>query len=67
MVLNDCIMEAIVDPHLSNAGQWSNPFQMFNFNASHQVLGEVSYSYVLALCHAVWEHASIGQLSQITV
>lgn len=66
IVLNECIMEAIVDPHLSNAGKWSNPFQMFNFNASHQVLGEVTYSYVLALCHAVWEHASIGQLSQIT-
>ena len=64
--LQNRILEAIQDPQLSEPSADCNPFQMFNFSASHAVLGEVWSSYVLALCHAVWEHASIGHLSVIT-
>ncbi len=61
MVLHDEIIEVV--KRLQDVGPNSRPFQMFNFASSHQVVGEQHCSYVLALCHAVWQHASIGQLS----
>ena len=64
MVINERVAEALQTPYLSSAQHLgANPFQTLNFNGSHQVVGELQCSYVLALCHAVWQHASIGQLS----
>lgn len=63
MVLHDEIVEVISSRQLTDPAPNSSKFQMFNFTASHQVVGEQHCSYVLALCHAVWQHASIGQLS----
>jgi len=55
------------DPLLAAPTTGLDPFQLFDFSSCHQVIGEVRFSYVLALCHAVWVHASIGQLSTITL
>ena len=63
MVLHDEIIEVISSRQLSEPSSNAYRFQMFNFTTSHQVVGEQHCSYVLALCHAVWQHASIGQLS----
>ncbi len=41
------------------------PFQIFNFSVSHGQLAEQYSSYVVAISHAVWHHAGIGQLSQL--
>lgn len=41
------------------------PFQLFNFSGSQSVFAEQHCSYVLALTHAIWHHAGIGQLSQL--
>ena len=63
MVLHDEIIEVISSRQLSEPSSNAYRFQMFNFATSHKVVGEQHCSYVLALCHAVWQHASIGQLS----
>lgn len=63
-VLNERIVEVLSGPMLTTPGL-IDPFQAFNFTCNHQVVGEMYYSYVLALCHAVWQHASIGQLSML--
>lgn len=63
MVLHDEIVEVVNSRHLSEQSPSCHPFRVFNFTCSQQVVGEQHASYVLALCHAVWQHASIGQLS----
>ena len=64
MVINERVAETLQTSYLAASDHLgSNPFQMLNFTGSHQVLGELRCGYVLALCHAVWQHASIGQLS----
>ena len=40
-------------------------FEMFDFETSHEMFAETPPAYFLALSHAVWQHASIGQLSHI--
>ncbi|KAK2179641.1 hypothetical protein NP493_478g01047 [Ridgeia piscesae] len=64
-LLNTRIIETLQNPALMNPHPGSKPFQMFNFSGSHQVIGEQHCGYLLALCHAIWHHASIGQLSSI--
>jgi len=66
-VLYNRVIEAMQDPLLVTPTTNVDPFQLFDFSTCHQVIGEVRCSYVLALCHAVWVHASIGQLSTITL
>lgn len=65
MVLNERVIDTIQLPCLKSPSKDGNPFLMLNFTTTHQVVGEVQPSYVLSLCHAVWQHASIGQLSII--
>ncbi|XP_029639982.1 mediator of RNA polymerase II transcription subunit 23 [Octopus sinensis] len=64
-VLNDKIVEQMCSPLLSSSNSRCDPFQLFNFKASHQVYAEQYCSYLLSLVHACWHHACIGQLSQI--
>ena len=60
----DVIKQLANHPTAGNpCGGSANPFNLFNFGQNHQVVGEQHCSYVLSLCHAVWQHASIGQLS----
>ena len=37
----------------------------FNFNLSHSMIAEQQVSHVIAMCHAIWQHASIGQLTTL--
>lgn len=62
--LHDRLVETISSPGLAN-WQYSNltPFQMFNFNNTHNSLLENKYSYMLALAHSVWHHAGVGQIT----
>ncbi|ELT94621.1 hypothetical protein CAPTEDRAFT_178592 [Capitella teleta] len=61
IVIHERVAETLQLPHLGIMS--SDPFHMLNFNHSHSVIAEFSCSYVLAMCHSVWQHASIGQLS----
>ncbi|KAH0954985.1 hypothetical protein HN011_002731 [Eciton burchellii] len=62
--LHDRLVETINSPGLIN-WQYNNltPFQMFNFNITHNGLLENKYSYMLALAHSVWHHAGVGQIT----
>ena len=62
-MLNDRVTEVLQSAALCQPAGDSNPFHMFNFTTTHQVIGELPCSYVLAMCHALWQHASIGQIS----
>ncbi|KAG1666788.1 Mediator of RNA polymerase II transcription subunit 23 [Nymphon striatum] len=41
--------------------------EAFDFTKSHQMYREVSCSYLLALTHAIWHHATIGQISKLPI
>lgn len=62
--LHDRLVEIISSPGLAN-WQYNNltPFQMFNFNITHNSLLENKYSYMLALAHSIWHHAGAGQIT----
>lgn len=64
--LNNKIYEVINSKTLASPGG-CQPFQIFNFTVSHGQIAEQYSSYVLAICHAVWHHAGIGQLSQLPI
>lgn len=64
-MLHERIVDALQHPSLqSTSGPVS--LSLFNFTESFQVMAETSVSVTLAVTHAVWLHASIGQLSVIT-
>ncbi|PVD23184.1 hypothetical protein C0Q70_16447 [Pomacea canaliculata] len=65
VMLNERIMAAMQNPCLTAPPPGLNPFQLFGFNTCHSMLAETDISHVLGLCHAVWHHAGIGQLSHL--
>ena len=62
-VLNDKIIEMMKSPVLMNLGK--SFYQTFDFIACQNMHVESSCSYMVALTHAVWHHAGIGQLSML--
>ncbi|XP_046734323.1 mediator of RNA polymerase II transcription subunit 23 [Diprion similis] len=62
--LHDRLVETVTSPGLAN-WQYSNltPFQIFNFNITHNGLLENKYSYMIALAHSIWHHAGVGQIT----
>ena len=63
--LNNRIVETLCSLPLTVQGG-CQPFQVFNFTTSQTVFAEQHMTYLLALSHAVWHHAGIGQLSQLS-
>lgn len=61
--LHDRLVETIKSPGLTD---WKydnlSPFQLFNFNLTHNSFLENKFSYMIALAHSVWHHAGVGQL-----
>lgn len=46
--------------------QWpyrNSPFQMFNFEDTHDSMLENKFSYALALAHSIWHHSGCGQIA----
>ena len=43
----------------------SFPYSFLDFSANVAMHSETNADYVLAVTHALWHHASIGQLSQV--
>ncbi|XP_014210784.1 mediator of RNA polymerase II transcription subunit 23-like isoform X2 [Copidosoma floridanum] len=48
----------------STSWQYDNlsPFQLYNFNLTHNSFFENKYSYMIALAHSIWHHAVLGQI-----
>jgi mediator of RNA polymerase II transcription subunit 23 len=65
-VLLDRILEIMQSPSLSEAGVLSDPFKVMDFKGSHSSMSDVQIGYMIALTHAVWHHASVGQVSLLT-
>ncbi|CAH1789085.1 unnamed protein product [Owenia fusiformis] len=63
--MNEKILEVMQSATFANPSGDCNPFQMLNFSSSHAVYSRTLPSDVLALCHAVWIHASTGQLNHL--
>ncbi|KAL3221335.1 hypothetical protein MRX96_005071 [Rhipicephalus microplus] len=65
-VLNDRILASLQGPHLAtSSGSKQSIFQLLSFTSNHNSITEVQCCYLMALVHAVWYHASVGQISQI--
>ncbi|CAL1290327.1 unnamed protein product [Larinioides sclopetarius] len=65
-VLNDRILEVMQSSLLTNPTPEIDPFLMFDFAGSYNSMTELPCSYLVALTHAVWYHASIGQICTLT-
>ncbi|KAK7100374.1 mediator of RNA polymerase II transcription subunit 23-like isoform X2 [Littorina saxatilis] len=65
VVLNDRIMSAINSPALTSPVPDVDPFRMFGYGTCHSTLALTDTSQLLGLCHAIWHHAGIGQLSHL--
>lgn len=61
MVLNDRILDTLQSPQLTNLGPAF--YNRFDFQACQNMYSESQCSYLVALSHAIWHHAGIGQLS----
>ncbi|KAH9498459.1 Mediator of RNA polymerase II transcription subunit 23 [Bulinus truncatus] len=64
-VLNDRILKAITSPMLEIPAAHHSPFKILNVSLSHLQNAEHQCSTILELCHGVWHHAGIGQLSHL--
>ncbi|XP_074643703.1 mediator of RNA polymerase II transcription subunit 23-like [Tubulanus polymorphus] len=62
-VINEKILEVMQNLQQTNLPPNVDLFQIFNFTLSYNLYCEMECAYLLCLCHAVWQHASIGQLS----
>ncbi|KAH0534921.1 mediator of RNA polymerase II transcription subunit 23 [Cotesia glomerata] len=62
----DRIVETASSPGLEK-WQYNNltPFQIFNFDNTHNCLMENKYSYMLAIAHSIWHHAGVGQITSM--
>ena len=58
-------MSTITSPTLTSPTPDMNPFRVFGFSSCHSMLALTDTSQLLGLCHAVWHHAGIGQLSHL--
>lgn len=74
VVLNDRILAELQGPYLaapsSSASSSANGprpsiLQLLSFSSNHSSITEVQCCYLMALVHAVWYHASVGQITQI--
>ncbi|XP_015787237.1 mediator of RNA polymerase II transcription subunit 23 [Tetranychus urticae] len=63
-VINDRIISMMESPLLTYSPH-PEPFQMMNFSDSHKSMSEMQPSYLIALIHSFFHHASIGQITPI--
>lgn len=56
---------SINSPSLINWHYCVTPFELFKFDFCRMVSLETRYAHILALVHATWHHAGVGQISII--
>lgn len=62
-VLMEKMLEMCDLPQLAVPGEIDDPFAVMDFCGSHNSMTEVHIGYIIGLTHAVWQHASVGQIS----
>lgn len=61
-VLHDRLVETISCPKLALWDYSRCPFDMFNFTEVDNSWVVNKYVYVVAVAHAMWHHAGVGQI-----
>lgn len=64
-VVDDRLIEVLTSNQMMVWPYHNSAFQMFNFSVTHDSLLENKFSYMLALAHAMWHHAGVGQISAL--
>ena len=67
VVLHEQIIATLTDLPSQLPSNITNVYTAFNFQQTHNVMSEQTYNYVIALTHATWLHASIGQASLVSM
>lgn len=62
-VLLDRIIDMMTNSPLAEKGALENAFDVMDFKGSHSSMSDVQIGYMIALTHAVWHHASVGQVN----
>lgn len=65
LVLHDRIIQAIKSPEMVEWPYIHSPFKMFNLNTTYEEMIDNRFSLLLAVVHAVWYHAGVGQIMQV--
>ncbi|KAK3924714.1 Mediator of RNA polymerase II transcription subunit 23 [Frankliniella fusca] len=60
--LHERLVQVINCPQMLQWPYRNSPFQMFNFQDTHDSMLENKFSYALALAHSIWHHAGSGQI-----
>ena len=67
VVVHDQIVKTVSELPSLIPPNTSDFFAAFNFKNNHSAMSEQPYNYVIALTHAIWLHASIGQATLVPV
>jgi mediator of RNA polymerase II transcription subunit 23 len=62
-VLLDKVLDVMKNSELATPGAVADPFALMDFKGTHNCMNEVQIGYMIGLTHAVWHHASVGQVS----
>lgn len=65
IVINDRLEEVISSQYMQNWTHLASPFQLFDIEETSNSLLENTFSHTLALVHAIWHHAGLGQLAGV--
>ena len=65
MILHNRLVETVRCTALQQWKYSRSPFDMFNFTEVNNSWVENKFVYMLALAHAMWHHAGVGQISAV--
>ncbi|KAK6629094.1 hypothetical protein RUM43_002911 [Polyplax serrata] len=64
-IVDERLIEVMTCNQMTNWPYHNSAFQIFNFSVIHDSLLENKFAYMLALAHAMWYHAGVGQISTL--
>lgn len=64
-VMYDRLHENITSPKMVDWKYRYSPFDMFNFKTVKDAMLEKNYVLLLAICHSILHHSSIGQIATL--
>ncbi|KAK6627240.1 Mediator of RNA polymerase II transcription subunit 23 [Polyplax serrata] len=64
-IVDERLIEVMTSNQMTNWPYHNSAFQIFNFSVIHDSLLENKFAYMLALAHAMWYHAGVGQISTL--
>lgn len=65
VILHERIIELIKCQEMCDWRYSHTPFQLFSLSVTNEAMLENKFSLTLAIAHAVWYHAGVGQIMQV--